>query len=184
MLQRKPLADVRGRGERDRSPAAHQVSCVHLLGTLYVTDANTVPLGMTVTVTLSKCAGRPQLALHSLSSSARRLFLSVFDGLRATLTWTQGWQEPSWVLHLAWAISSSLYCKHRTVQSFSYTLQLSPSMQIALPMLKTSPLDFSLSPFIQLPLFSLMIPFLPCLGVYKQPCHPLSSISLPASSQG
>lgn len=150
---------------RDRSPAAHQVSRICLLGTLCVTDANTVPLG----VTLNKHAGRPQLALHSLSASAQRLFLSVFNGLTAILTWTQAWQEPSWVLHLSWDISSSLYCKYCTVQPFSLTLQLSPSMQIALPILKTSPLDFSLSPFIHLLLFSLMSPFLPHLGIFRQP---------------
>jgi len=49
-------------------------------------------------------------------------------------------------------------------------------MQMALPMLKTSPLDFNLSPFTQLLLFSLTSPFLLPLGVYKQPCHPSLSL--------
>lgn len=154
----RPTCGAGASAARGRSPAAHQVSRICLLGALCVTDANTVPLGVT-TVTWNKHAGRPQLALHSLSASAQRLFL----------LWTQAWQEPSWVLHLSWDISSSLYCKYCTVQPFSLTLQLSPSMQIALPILKTSPLDFSLSPFTHLLLFSLMSPFLPHLGIFRQP---------------
>lgn len=103
VLQRKPLADTQGAG-------------AFAFWAPY-TDPNTVPLEM-MTVTLNMRAGRPQLALHSLSASAQRLLLSVVDGLTATLTWTQAWQEPSWVLHLSYAISSSLYCKYCTVQSF------------------------------------------------------------------
>lgn len=52
-------------------------------------------------------------------------------------------------------------------------------MQMALPVLKPSPLDFRLSPFIQLQHFSLMSPFLPHLGVSKQPCHPYSALLSP-----
>lgn len=41
-------------------------------------------------------------------------------------------------------------------------------MQVALPMLKASPPNFSLSSFTQLSLSGLMSLFLPLLGVYKQ----------------
>lgn len=80
----RPTCGAGASTARDRSPAAHQVSRICLLGALCVTDANTVPLGVT-TVTLNKHAGRPQLALHSLSASAQRLLLSVFNGLTANM---------------------------------------------------------------------------------------------------
>lgn len=115
MLQRKPLADVQSRGKHSsgqepcctpwlHSPFGHPIISTH---------ANTMPLGM-ATVTLNTCAGRPRLALHLLYASAQRLFLSVFNGLTDTLTWTQACQESSWVLYLSWAISSSLCCSAST----------------------------------------------------------------------